>query len=386
MRRLTDTWLIDRWVLMENEGEGFVTVRFSGKRFEGGNLPVSLLDNIKSYQEILLLLAEEVWREQNPDRKKLPKHFKKNMSLSFSRVQDGSAKAVLRSDPSISDGFLSDEYATDYLRLAQSRFLKVAAAANENRRIEGVPQAAGAHLKRLISGLGDQEQLEVISHSSFDRRRNRARFSDRTCKALIESARDESVIKVSGLGIVQSILDGSEEIELLSAHGRFKYPVSRGEIRSGQFPIASFLEFSIDARLNHSGHVSSVEASHGINKVEENSEHLRLSDRLQHIEGLVEGWKNGAGSPPSKRALQWARDLSGFICSVYKKISAFPELDGSINIEFSVRDIEVLVMCCEDYIRIEAFDETDADPVECVYFGISPKLLKDLIDVREFIS
>ena len=368
------------------DDRNFVTVKFSGTRFDGGNLPVTLLDNIKAYQETLLSLAEEIWHEKNPEKKRLPKNFKKSLSLSFSRVVEGSAQAILVADTSVQASLPLENYSIDYLEQAQSRFVEVANDANDNSLKTGIPVTARPHLKRILSDLRENETLEFISHNRADQRRGSVRYSTKTRDALLERAIGSHSKQIEGLGIIRSLLDDTEEIGILSEHGSFMYPVTREDIRKGKYPIAAFVEFSLSAQVGANQQIKSVNEYYRLEMVPENKELLRLNNRLKELAELQEGWRDGLGSKMSLDSLRFASDISGFLCAFYEGIAAFPEIDGSVNIEFSHGSIEVLVMCRENYIKVEAFDDSDMEPVESSFFGMSPKLLKILSDLESFIS
>ena len=241
---------------------------FKGARFDRANLPVAVLENIKAYQDLLLHLAEEIWRERNPERQRTPKNFRRNLSLSFSHVGDGSAVAYLKPDNSIPSALLPDEFSLNYMALAQSRFLEVARAANDNREIEGVPAKARKALKQLLSDIGREEGIEFASYTGRDSRHPRVRYSETTRDRILESATGDRSKLLDGIGIVRSILDASEEIELLSAFGKFRYKTDRQELRANVYPIAAFCRFSINAKLQANGNIKSILSSNSLSVAE----------------------------------------------------------------------------------------------------------------------
>lgn len=366
--------------------EFFGSLRFIGERFEEANLPVELLDNVKAYQEVLLSLAEEIWRERNPDRKRLPQGFRKHLSLSFSHVEDGSAVAVLKSDSSVQEGMLSDEYSINYLSLAQTRFLEITAAANENRPIVGLSTSAKNPLKQLLANVRESEGLEIRSLTGKDQKNPIVRYTEKTMKALSEATEVSKEKEIQGLGIVRAIFDSSEEIEVLSEHGAIRLPVPSAELRRGLFPLASFVEFEIVGLVAGGGQLKKVIRANRPAKVESSHEHIRFLDRLNLLSGLGNGWKDGAGKKIDSNAVRYCFDLSGFICDIYPNVSLFPEIDGSLKIEFETRGIEVSVLCKKDHIKIEVFDDSDDDPKEKAYFGLGSKLLSDLVGLEDFKS
>lgn len=367
-------------------GESFGSLRFMGDRFKSANLPVSLLDNIKAYQEILLSLAEDIWRERNPESKRLPRGFRKNLSLSFSHIEDGSARAVLKSDSSIQSGLISDEFAINYMALAQTKFLQLSKAANENKKISGISSSAIKPLKVLISNLRDHESLEVQSRTGKDRQNNSVRYSEKTMRILSNAATDKHIKSIQGIGIVRAIIDNTEEIEILSEHGTFRLPAPSHQLRDNTYPIACFIEFEIQAIVSGSGRVKKIINYGSLKKIESSPEHIRFIDRLKHLVSLDAGWKDGFGEAINYKAAQYCFDLSGFICDIYSGISLFPELDGSLKIEFSAKSLDVTIVCKGGYIQLEVFSDDDDEPKEKVFFGLSSKLLSDIVDLESFAS
>lgn len=366
--------------------EFFGSISFRGERFNHANLPVAMLDNIKAYQDLLLDLAEEIWREKNPDRRRLPKNFRRNLSLSFSHLEEGSAVAVLKRDESISSGLLPDEFSLNYMALAQSRFLDVARAANENREVEGVPSKSRNSLKLILSDLQAEEGIEIASRTGRDHRNPRVRYSEKTRDRILDCMTEDRQRKISGIGIIRSIFDATEEIEILSEHGAFRYFVGRQKLRGNKFPIAAFCEFSIVAVLRANGAIKRVEARQSLEVIDLGAEYRRISKKISEFSKFSDGWKNGEGIKLSEGAITFASDVGGFICGLYENISIFPQIDGGITFEFEKGGWEVEVTCGEKYVRIEVFDGDMSVRNEQVFFGISPKLLSSLSDIEEFAS
>lgn len=370
----------------EDLGESFGSLRFMGDRFKSANLPVSLLDNIKAYQEILFVLAEDIWRERNPENKRLPRGFRKNLSLSFSHIEDGSARAVLKSDSSIQAGLISDEFAINYMALAQTKFLQISKAANENKKVSGINSSAIKPLKTLISNLRDHESLEVQSWTGKDRQNNSVKYTEKTMRVLSNAAADKQIKSVQGIGIVRAIIDSTEEIEVLSEHGIFRLPAPSSQLRDNAYPIACFIEFEFQAVVSGNGRVKQIVEYGNLKKIESSAEHKRFIERLNHLVSLKAGWKDGLGESIDYKAAQYCFDLSGFICDIYSGISLFPELDGSLKVEFETKGLDVTIVCKANYIQLEVFSDDDDEPKEKVFFGLNSKLLSDVIDLESFAN
>jgi hypothetical protein len=73
----------------------FATLSFKGDRFNGEFIPVEVLPIIAAYQETLIELAKSIWRDENPDKSKLPKNFSKCFDLGLDSIGQGSKVARL---------------------------------------------------------------------------------------------------------------------------------------------------------------------------------------------------------------------------------------------------------------------------------------------------
>lgn len=265
-------------------------------------------------------LAEDIWRERNPDSSRLPPNFRKKLSLSFSHVEAGSADAILKNDPSVYDSFLKDEFSINYMALAQTQFLKISKAANQNQPITGMNKSIKKPLAKLISNIREGESLEVKSRTGRDQHNPSVRYSQKTMRILREAVIGPQIKPVLGMGIVRAILDHSEQIEILSEHGVFKLPVPSEQLRNDRFPIAAFVDFEIQASVLNNGLVEKVLETGAIKSIPSNSEHDRFIERLKVLTSLKENWKDGLGKSIGLKAARYCNDLSGFICAIYSDV------------------------------------------------------------------
>ncbi len=365
----------------------FANLRFLGNRFSGANLPVDHLMNVAAYLSILRELAIDIWHEKHPERSRLPRGFREQMSLSFVGVQEGSAKAILRRDPNCQPRLLMESVDIDYLSLAQTRFLAVARAANDNRSIATLPSSIRNNLRLLLAEVSEDEGLEITSLSGKDSANPSVRYSPKTRDRLLGALRVSGEGVIDGLGIVSAIDDAQERVKITSEHGIFWCPIDRSRLRSDfAQSLNRIVEFVAYAKTSSSGGISSIERVTSLDLVEFSPEVGRLLQRLDHIAGLGQGWKDGKGVAVDPKALHFAKDLASYLGSVYQDLAAFPTLAGGVAFEFKIREISAAVLVTRGAITLEAFDESDSDPVSASFFAITPKLLKNLIDLEAFIK
>jgi hypothetical protein len=66
---------------MTDADNEFVRARFRGRRYQNGVLPLSALPELLSYERILTKLARWEYREEHPERRRVPRNFTKYFSL-----------------------------------------------------------------------------------------------------------------------------------------------------------------------------------------------------------------------------------------------------------------------------------------------------------------
>jgi hypothetical protein len=371
----------------ESDEDGFATLRFEGLRFAHANLPLDLFDNIAAYQRILRELAVEIWREKNPEKARLPRGFRDQLSLSFAGVRNGSAKAAVRRDPFYDSTLPFRDHGVDYLSLAQARFFREAQAANDNLTVSALPHTMRTDLKLLADDLTEGDRLNIISTSGVTRTNPSVRYSPVTAARMINAVRKPQAKEISGRAIVSGIDDPLERLKLTSKFGVFSFPITRERLRS-EFSdsLNQTVKFSAFVHIGIKGTISNVLEARALERTPPSIEGQRLSAGIDSLASLRDGWRDGIGSPITKRTLHWARDLSNYLSEIYSGISAFPTELGGINFEFSHKNIEVIVSLTDEMILLEAFDDSDADMKSQAFFAVTPKLLSHLDDLGEFIA
>lgn len=60
---------------------------FQGGRFQDHGIDLDVLPDLLRYQDLLIEVAKELWREKNPDHKKLPSNFESSLALRFFSIE-----------------------------------------------------------------------------------------------------------------------------------------------------------------------------------------------------------------------------------------------------------------------------------------------------------
>ncbi len=68
---------------------------FRGARFEDHGVDLDVLEDLQRYRDLLVEVAKELWRRNNPARERLPRNFEDSLSLRFYEVQPNCATIPL---------------------------------------------------------------------------------------------------------------------------------------------------------------------------------------------------------------------------------------------------------------------------------------------------
>lgn len=83
--------------LTRSTAKSLLHMKFDGGRFEQNAFPASALAEVSRLSRLFIALAEDLWREDHPDRVRLPKGFGRRFELFLRDVTPGSAVPVLES-------------------------------------------------------------------------------------------------------------------------------------------------------------------------------------------------------------------------------------------------------------------------------------------------
>lgn len=144
--------------------KSLLQMKFDGGRFERNAFPASALAEVSRLSRLFIALAEDLWREDHPDRVRLPKGFGKRFELFLFEVSPGSAVPVLESPATLMapDEHLGiegaprsdSELARDAAIAVTEAFISIVGT---GALPEGFPEKAKREVPRLFSSLEPSE-------------------------------------------------------------------------------------------------------------------------------------------------------------------------------------------------------------------------------------
>lgn len=329
---------------------GSLRVAFKGGRYEVSGFPVDALTELPRFERLILDVAKQLWRRENPGRERVPRGFTDGFKMRLTGIQSGSVVPVLTTEDSLEEGLFEFEEGQSYLDRAVFAFEELLRSTSESNRIpEDFPREALTHFGRFGSTLRDDELIEFSSPDS-----EVARLTPVTRKRLIEHSSTQYMLQ-------DDVLVG--EISEVDA-GRLQFELRKrdGELITGSFKEESLVQ-DLRAVVGVTGTVPLVRLQCLLKtplmrlekpEIEDlySVEVLFLPDhedsaRLTHLATLSHGWyDNEQGEPIPTDVLEMARDAMDPLRALgVGEPLLYPTLEGGVQIEWSylgiTREVEI---------------------------------------------
>jgi hypothetical protein len=368
-----------------SDDASFAKIAFKGNRFSGGHLPLEVVGDLSTYREIIVGIAKSLWKEKNPERKRLPKGFDSLLSLALTDVSEGSAVAHIERERLVEPLPFPDAEYADLFDESQNLFIEGIVAANENGTLARIPgdlfHKVGKMGKRLRAG----EVIEFAPHGNWD---SSVSFSNKTKENLSSLLHIDFEKTFEGFGIVTGSEERSSQVFVLSEIGAVKYEVEGGLIRQ-RFDgrIGEIVEFSFDALVDSKRHLKRFLKGHYIELIDDGPDVGRITERIGKFVSMSSGWLDGEGEKISRQASQTALDVIRFLNASYDGIAVYPMLEGGIQIEFETEDWSAeLAFSSEGPVELVVASLLDEKDFFNQYEDLNSVLLSDLMNLNGVFS
>jgi hypothetical protein len=320
----------------------FLRPHFVGKRFEGHSIPLELLKDLATLENMIVDVAKWFYRKENPSQKRLPKGFTESFWLQLSAINDGSAVPCIDIALS-SDGLFEPEIPPFLLHAKEGIINAIDAAENDGNITQHLPSDLLTHFEILGRNLLDDECIEF----NPDNKTNPSRFNKITRRKLIKaiSGKKETTEEITVRGSIHEadLSKRTFSIELISEKRKIKGPIDPQH----QPTILDALNgFDGGAKVLIKG-VGKVKLDNNQLIQIESIDHVYSLDdmdvgaRLDEISNLKDGWLNGKGFVPERAKLDW---FNGQFDEYYPEEAllpfVYPTAEGNIQLEWTFKHTE----------------------------------------------
>ncbi len=323
----------------------FARLRLTGARFNEGSVPVETLVELAAYRELVVGVAQELFRERNPDRQRIPRGFADRLQLRLRTVEQGSAMPVLERAYETAMLLAPPDEFTEARDLIEEA---VAAVAGEQTLPEVFPRKALVLFNRFGQTLRDDEGIEMRRGTSL----SGPTYTRAIRRSLVLHQKTTYQDDISDIGWIS---------EIDAMHMRCLVRLQSGPSAAVPAPLDEVTFAPVKDAMEPNGEGAAVRISgtgvfdvdrrllrfdsiHEVSTLDDGDDVATLDRRLDELSRLAEGWLDGEGVPPDTVVLQRARtvlrDLLNFDVP-RPRVFATPE--GGVQAEWTVESHEISV-------------------------------------------
>lgn len=318
----------------------FLKPRLVGHRFEEHSIPVEVLKDWAAFEGLIVEAARWLYLEEYPKRRRTPRGFAQSFSLHLSKVEDGSAVAVLER-PQMPGALVPDAFAI-WFEKARDRVIDTIEAASTGQSVDGLlPKSLLAYFDQFGRSLRDDEQVEFTKESA----QKKVVYDHRVRKTLV--LKSAAVYRTE-----ESVRGAMSELNL--ENRTFTLKLIGGEKVTGYF--SDELRDAAHGALGAYGEsLVMVEGavvrdqSDNRKRIEEVSrieplDALDVPARLEGLGLLRDGWMDGEGVKPPTGGLSWlAKAWTEHWPEDAPLPYTYPTLSGGVQFEWSTQAISMSV-------------------------------------------
>lgn len=329
----------------ESVAVAFLRPKLSGGRFESGGIPLDILKDMAVLQEMTVEVAKWRFLAENPERKRSPRGFMRDIELRLTGIDEGSAI------PQITLFYPTDPLPpvppreVRYLEQARDAIVATIGAAERNEPAAShLPERYLAYFDRFMRSLRHDECVELATptHKAPVRLTRETRR-----KILLESSSlSEFTEQVILRGSIPEADQDRRSFELQLVHGR----KLRGPIPDQHFDaiLEAFRGYRENTRVVLQG-VATYDRQERLLGVE-SVEHIGLLDPLDvpacldEFRSLRDGWLNGEGRAPSPEGLDWLAESFERFYPEDPDVPlpyVYPTVEGGVQLEWSLGSKEL---------------------------------------------
>lgn len=329
---------------MSGSIDPFARLRLTGGRFDGDGMPVEALVELVAYRELVVGVAKELFRQDHPDRQRVPRGFADRLQLRLQRIESGSAVPVLERVQDQQLLSLDDEFTR-----SRDVIEEAVAAIEGGGPLPGVfPRDALILFNRFGQTLRPDEAIELRRGSAS----SGPRFTPDIRRSLVLTQRRTYLQEVDDVGWVTEM-----DADRMSCRVRLRF----GPTVSVSAPLDEITFAPVKEALEPNGEGPPVRISgvgvfdadrglvrfdliHEVAFLDDAEELSKLESRFSELASLREGWLDGEGVPPEVVVLQGARRVLADLLDLdVPRPRVFATLEGGVQAEWSVEGHEVSV-------------------------------------------
>lgn len=300
---------------MAGKRSEFLRPILDGARFQRGALPVDVLPELAIIRDLIIDVATHLFRQENPDRKRVPHGFRDKFRLVLTRIEQGSAVPVLEQEVSGEGTPPPETEQARYFERAREWILDLMEAANTIREIPpDCPRELLKSFERFGRHLREDEKVIFVSPV----RRKPVQYSRETRKRLIRwSGSPLYQVDVTVTGRVVRINNDDERYFEVKTMDGLEFRVDFPAEKRPEVLDALANNLTVRCEAEGIGHFDSGDRLVRIEGIQNVSFYeaadpaaiARVDQDIAELAKLADGWFDGKGKAYLAKDLSWVRDV-----------------------------------------------------------------------------
>lgn len=365
----------------EREDAAFGTLRLVGGRYSSFGLPVGAVAELQRYEKLLERVANRLYLQENPRRRRVPRGFGDLMDLRLVAIGEGSVVPVLSRTRPVTDGlFPSVDWYDESRRLINEALREIS---DSNRVPSRFPRSALGDLAQFGRSLRDDERIEL---SGVNEPVAVLDPGTRTRIAALAQI-DEIEIETTVLGQITGLRSDPQRFDLVligqdryKLQGAYSDPAMWGVLRdlNGFAYTAPLSSLTVVAKQNRDGDLIAIVDVISI----EAALPPRWAARIAELAQLQDGWLPPSTEAPTRGVLDVTEELLlACVDDNLPRPSIYPSGDGGVQLEWRAPGYNIEVELLNDgRVELAWFAEM-SDETEEVEYAVF-----DAEDILQFIK
>lgn len=315
--------------------------RFVGRRFEDHTVPLELLEDIASLEDITIEVAKWLYLKANEGRQRVPRGFKDGISMQLEAIEPGSTRLKIALIV-LSANLFPPENA-EYFKQASIQLVKAIQAAEDHKDVtEHIPDRYLSYFNRIGNKLQNGEWIEF----SPDNVEKKARLTKESRKRLILASEStkEYTDDIQIRGYISEMDKTKSSFMLQRLDGQRivgSYHVENlKDLQDAfnQYESKQLVRITGVGNYNRSDNLQSIESIASVELLDD----ADVRSRIEVLTHLKDGWLNGQGKAITKPKLsEFTRLFESNYSPDLPLPYLFPTIDGNIQAEWSNEQFEI---------------------------------------------
>lgn len=314
----------------------FLAPQLTGRRFDDHYLPANVLSDFAVLENLLFEVAKEIYLEDHPEKKRVPKGFTENYSLKLTHINPGSSipQFLLVSLLAIGNCSESALESEKYLEKARDKIYKSVYCIEKDQwdQLTLGPKSLN-FLNRIGKNLREDEAIVFNSGGSTEANLNKS-VRDKISRKV---ERTEYTDVISFNAKIPQIDKGARTFDIDVDGTRFKYGLDRG---FNTLVTKAFEEYDQETVIAIKG-IGVFDTADKLKRIEQIDDlHVvnlfNVKSRIAELTKLQDNWLDGEGVAPDPELLHYfAEEFTRYYDHSSPLPAIFPTIEGNIELEWS---------------------------------------------------